>query len=482
MSGRHDHLDAFYIPENIDLDSFTERVFSSEDRTLTLRLPKLSAGDITDIARIVKHHREWLLTNVDVMEIVDVVDQAVQKWLDPEYHWRRLAERWLPEITGYDKEIIRLELKRFMRTFRKKALARFLHNEFDNPSVLDGFRPSKSGGFTKAYGPDVVFNVFSGNIPGLPIWSLVMGLLLKSGIIGKTSSAEPLMPVLFARSIEEVSPELGSCLAILPWKGGTAELEDAAIAEAEAIVAYGSNESLEAIKKRVPATQRFIGYGHKISFAMIGQEALTPDRFDDTVQRLAEDVSIYDQQGCLSPHAVFVEAGGSVAPQAFAQMLATALQRYDDKRPRGTISHAEAIAIRSERSRFEFTESDVYTSSDNTHWTVIVHHEPGFAASPLNRTIHVFGCQHLSEAMSYIQPFKSYLQSVGVAVAPQRLFPLAEQLGQVGVTRVTAVGNMSRTTPGWHHDGGMNLLDLVRWVDIEYSAEHQAEDYDLDAE
>jgi hypothetical protein len=41
---------------------------------------------------------------------------------------------------------------------------------------------------------------------------------------------------------------------------------------------------------------------------------------------------------------------------------------------------------------------------------------------------------------------------------------------------------MSRTPAGWHHDGRFNLLDLIRWTDIERSAEQDAERYDPDVE
>jgi hypothetical protein len=44
--------------------------------------------------------------------------------LVPEYPLRKLAEALIPKITGYDAEMVRLELKRYIRTFRKKELLR----------------------------------------------------------------------------------------------------------------------------------------------------------------------------------------------------------------------------------------------------------------------------------------------------------------------------------------------------------------------
>jgi hypothetical protein len=48
-------------------------------------------------------------------------------------------------------------------------------------------------------------------------------------------------------------------------------------------------------------------------------------------------------------------------------------------------------------------------------------------------------------------------------------------LGQAGVTRICALGAMTSPEAGWHHDGRFSLLDLVRMVDIDQSAELAAE-------
>ncbi|CRF28752.1 long-chain-fatty-acyl-CoA reductase [Mycobacterium tuberculosis] len=478
---------AYKVPSAIRLASFTERHLDGPQGTLVLQYPDLTPELVADVVREISERRKDYLFHLRTEQIVERLDLAVRKWLDPDYDLRRLAEAWLPVITGYDGEMIRLELKRFFRTFRRKELLRFLDEEFDASAVLDEFRPRKNGGMSRAYGPELLFHVFSGNVPGLPIWSLVMGILLKSANLGKTSSAEPLMAVLFAESLAEVDPALADCLAVLPWKGGNEELEQPVIEAAEAVVAYGSQETVEKLRSRVPGTKRFVSYGYKISFAMIGQEALTADRYQETARRLAEDASVYDQQGCLAPHSVFVEEGGAVSPRQFGQLLASEMERYHEKKPRALLSDEESMAIHAVRQRFEMMclrgESvAVYTSQTGTDWTVIYHGRPGFEASPLNRTIHVFACESLETAADQIRSYREYLQTVGLAVGPDRLEPMAGLLGMYGATRICAIGEMPRTPSGWHHDGRLNLLDLVRWVDLERSAERDAERYDPDVE
>lgn len=79
--------------------------------------------------------------------------------------------------------------------------------------------------------------------------------------------------------------------------------------------------------------------------------------------------------------------------------------------------------------------------------------------------------------MAMLPAQRDYLQTVGVAAAPEELIPLSERLGQAGVTRICAVGAMTSPEAGWHHDGRFSLLDLVRMVDIESSTERAAEHF-----
>ncbi|WP_256236246.1 acyl-CoA reductase [Bacillus sp. EB600] len=479
-----EEISAYWLPKEVQVTSFREEIIEGSYR---LKYPLLTGEQIEMIGRTVRKNRDNYLAKLGTNEIIEKIDQIVSKWLVPDYPLRKLAEALIPKITGYDAEMVRLELKRYIRTFRKKELLRFLDEEFDQPAILDEFRPRKSGGFTRAYGPKSIFHVFSGNVPGVQIWSLLMGLILKSANLGKTSISEPLFPVLFVRSLAEVDEKLADSIAILPWKGGTSELEEAAIRFADSVIVYGSDKAVDAIQKMVPSSKTFLHYGHKISLAVIGNEALTPDHYYETIFKVAEDMSVYDQQSCMSPQSVLVETGGAISPRQFAQMLAAELERYNKKRPRAKLSDEEAMSIHRHRHQYELQSFkdgavSVYASQHDTSWTVIYHHEPGFAGSALNRTIHVSSSEELEADLQKIQPFEQYLQSCGIAVSPVRLFRMAEILGDLGVNRICSIGEMNRAKPGWHHDGRFNLLDLVRMVDIERNVEEDLEGYDPDVE
>ena len=108
--------------------------------------------------------------------------------------------------------------------------------------------PSVSGQ-KRASGPPLMTHVLAGNVPGAGLDSVIFSLLVKSATLVKTSSAEPVLPVLFAGSIRDIDPDLGACLSVVSWPGGNTALEDLAYGRADMVVASGSDASLAAIRE-----------------------------------------------------------------------------------------------------------------------------------------------------------------------------------------------------------------------------------------
>ena len=91
------------------------------------------------------------------------------------------------------------------------------------------------------------------------------------------------------------------------------------------------------------------------------------------------------------------------------------------------------------------------------------------------RCVQVVAVDSLDAVIDTLAPHALYLQTAAVAVAPARLYPLAERLALAGITRITAAGRMTEPEAGWHHDGSFSLASLVRMVDLEPAAERAAD-------
>jgi hypothetical protein len=323
----------------------------------------------------------------------------------------------------------------------------------------------------RAHGPELAFHIFAGNVPGVAVTSLVRSLLVKAATLGKTASGDPLLPALFARTLAQVSPALGECVAVTYWPGGDLVLEERALRAAEVAVVYGGAEVVREIRRRLPAGTRLVEHGPRLSLAVVAREELIAEAARRTAAEVAGAAAVFDQQGCVSPHVVYVEEGGATTPRAFARLVAEELERVEAELPRGRLSAAEAATIQQLRGAAEFRaiaggEVEVLASA-GTEYTVIYDEEPGFTASCLNRVLRVTPLADLSELSSRIAPYGAFLQTVGVAASAERRAEVAEWLGRAGASRITTLGAMPWPPPAWHHDGQEPLRELLRWVDLE---------------
>ena len=450
--------------------------FGAGADTLGIDVPALDAAQMIAVAQRVERAAREHLRTLPVSQIIALIDAAIARLLDPDDRYRRDAERLLAIVTGYDAEMIRLGLNGYLHTFRAPELHRFVAEDFANPKVLDEFQPAMKGGMVRAIGPGLLAHSWAGNVPGIPLWSLVCGLLVKAGNVGKLPSAEPVFATLFARLLAEIHPPLGECMAMVWWKGASPAIAAPLYAQAEVVLAYGSNETITQVRSLVPITTRFIPYGHKLGVALVGRAALDTARGPATARLVAHDVVRYEQQGCYSPHMVYVERGGRVSPREFAQYVAAALANLAHRYPLRTLQFEETTAIADWRRAAEVRamsgERFELIGAERATWAIAYSDTP-LAIEPgaTHRTLSVVAVDTLEHAVECIAPGARFLQTVGVAVDARALHPLAQKLSAIGATRITAIGRMTQPEAGWHHDGRCNLADLVRFVEIEQSAE-----------
>lgn len=450
--------------------------FGSTARPLVVQVPLLTPAQMTALADRVRQGSRTQLKSFSVADIVVLIDRTVARLLDANDPHRQQLNNLLPQITGLDADMVRIHLTHYLQTFRALQLQRFVVEDFGNPQLLDAFQPRVSGGWSKALGADLVAHVWAGNVPGLPMWSLVSGLLVKAGSIGKVASAEPVFASVLARILVDVEPRLADCLAVVWWPGSDAQQASPLFAQADAVLAYGGTTALSAIQKQVPATTRFLPHGHKLSFGMVSTAALSLRRAKATAAHAALDVVRYEQQGCYSPHLFYVQRGAPTSPQEFAQALASELAALAHKFPRRSLSLEEARSVAAWRESQELamlTDDMIQVMGDAAQPWVVVYSDIGtpLQPGPLNRSVLVVGVDTLNEVEGLVQGQRNSLQTAGLAAAPEELLGLSECLARAGVTRICAIGSMTAPAAGWHHDGRFSLLDLVRIVDIEASTE-----------
>ena len=329
--------------------------------------------------------------------------------------------------------------------------------ELSHEEILDDFQPYGNCGnpagnhFAKAIPLRAILHIVSGNTPHAALQSLIRGLLIGSHNFCKLPSAG-LSEVAQFRDL--LPSSLAARLEI------SNELSDDWMTVSDAIIVFGDDATIAHFRGLARADQLFLAHGHKVSAGIVVSDAAF-----ESVPHAARDASLFDQQGCLSPHAFYV-AGSAENAREYASRLARAMADFQTHTPRGKLAVSDAAAIREVREAFAFRAAhgeavEVFASADSTDWTVIFEANPTWRTSCLNRAVFVKPLTAgLDEAFAPVRP---WLSTVGLWPAT---LENARRFASLGASRFCRIGEMQSPSFAWHQDGAPTLAELVRWVDF----------------
>jgi hypothetical protein len=436
----------------------------------------LTPGLITEACQTLKRNRARFLEGRATESLVQRLDGIGRDWLEADYPLRRHALEAGPAATGFSAAVLAAGLDAFFEQLTAENLEGLLRQELGHARRLDDFYPDDqepgSGRVALARGPQLLAHIAPGNIPGAVMLGMALGLLARSAQFVKCASGQSFIPRLFAHSLYEAEAKLGACLEVAEWPGGTEGLEAALFAEADCVAATGSDETLAAIRRTLPGHARFVGYGTRVSFGFVAREALTGRHPEAVAAQAALDVAAWNQLGCLSPHVIYVEEGGKVGAEGFADLLAVQLEALEKTHPRGRLAAREAAGIAARRSIYEVRaahspDTRLWASSESTAWTVVLEAEARFQVSCLNRFVYVKAVRDAQEALQAAEPVRENISTVGLAASGARAAELARQFARWGVRRICPLGRMQKPPLGWRHDGRPALGDLLTWSEWE---------------
>jgi len=318
--------------------------------------------------------------------------EAAGEIADPASHLGKLARRRLPEATGLSPEGVDFALQ---------------------TSLEVDATPVEIAALCRAT-PDAqhAHVLLSANVFVAALRAIAIALAASPRVSVRCSRREAVMAELLNQAypgfaiVEELEPESGDHV----W-------------------AYGSDETMAALRRTLPRGVVFHGHGAGIGLALVDTD--DDAELDRAASALAEDVVLFDQRGCASPRLVLAGAG---ILRRLAERTSRALGELEQRIPRGGLTPDEAADDRRFRDSAQFAfevfdaGSGVVTVDSNAdRWIV----------PPPFRNLHVTNISDLEKLRSR----EKSIVALGICASDEREKALRELLPRA---RSSALGSMQR--------------------------------------
>ena len=305
----------------------------------------------------------------------------------------RRARHELPRATGLSNEGVELALVECLETEPSDA---------ELEALLSAVRPAPAAHV-----------LLSANVFVATHRAAALALAASARVRVRPSRREP----VFARLLAEAAPGLFEIVPELAPEPG------------DAVYAYGSDETLEAVRASLPSGVAFHAHGAGIGVAVVD----SPHATSETARALARDVVPFDQRGCLSPRAL-VFVGTDAEAGAFAGLVARELATLAVDVPLGTLDPEENADV--DRFRDTVTYAGE-TFAAGPGWLGVSARD-AFGVAPIGRNLLVVPT---SDPVRLLAPATRLIAALGFATDSTLESELARALP---FARRGALGRMQR--------------------------------------
>lgn len=462
--------DAESLPHNYLIDNrlMIQWYFFGEIR----QTERITVEDMEAVMQTARS-RKSEIRDVPVSYIFDILDRTGRKLGDKESQLYKDILETMHRQLGWSREMVQEGLATISDILTYDHLEARMEADLGNVGYVDTFTYNPAfKGMVKAVPHGVVAHVSAGNVFVGAVDTLVQGLITKNVNILKMSSADPVFPVIFAKTLKECDYMgiLSRSFALVPFKGGDKEVESIVKQEADVLVVYGGKETVEAYREGTGFHTKIIEYGPKYSLSIMSAKCLEEGDMDEVAMNMARDFTMWEQSACSSPHAVFIDSEDTA--RKFAQSLRKGLEHYAKAIPHSSIPLNEAVEILRTReiARVDQALGEaelIIPSVDNQDWTIIFQKNCTFKVSPHHRTAYVIvSPDHKTATIDALEEYGQFIQSVAVLLPADEKMLLSDKLTSMGADRITEIGWMARRKHGTPHDGTRGTSEMLRWVSV----------------
>ena len=362
-----------------------------------------------------------------------------------------LLSRFLPAGTGLDD---------LLPLLRRESLEAKLAAELGP----DPFRPRELPETTaRALPLGVLFHIAPGNMPGLPVYTALEGLLTGNINLVKLPHGDKGLSLAAFGLLVEQEPRLAPYLYAFDLPSGRREDMEALAALADGLVVWGGDGAIGAARALAGPGCKLIEWGHRLSFAYVsGYEDKAAE-----LSALAGHIAETGQWLCSSCQVIFLDTEDWEAGAAFCREFLPCLEQAAARRPGPVAGAAASLSGRTALlERIVDGRAEGEALFQGRGCSVILRPDRELELSPMEGNVLVKLLPR-RELLPALRRQKGRLQTAGLICAPEERDALTSLLARAGLTRVTRAGSMSAAFPGEAHDGEYPLRRYLRVVDAQ---------------
>jgi len=313
--------------------------------------------------------------------------------------------------------------------------------------------------YTQCVAPlGTLLHIAAGNVDGLPAFSVVEGLLTGNINILKLPAEDGGLSVELLSDLIHAEPKLAEYIYVFDYSSRDFTHITKLLAVADAVVVWGGDEAVSALRTRVKPNIKLIEWGHKVSFGYVTPSGLTDAGLAGLAQNMAETAQVL----CSAAQGLFLDTNDMDEVYNLCERFLPHLERE--------------VAVISTIGTSAQATLELYTAS--------------LIPTPRQRAFRGCGCGIIASDNSYVEsarapyvpwikplprqeilralhPYKNHLQTVGLLCRDDERRVLAPLFFKTGVVRITAGERMSRPQPNTPHDGEYPLRRYVKFTSLD---------------
>ena len=231
---------------------------------------------------------------------------------------------------------------------------------------------------------------------------------------------------------------------------------------ADAIIVWGGDAAVSAVRRLAQPDTRIIEWGHKISFAYVSGEA-----DDNELEEIADNICDTEQLFCNSCQGIYVDTDDFNEMCRFARRFAAILERSAEATPNQTndyLSAQKTLELYTEQLEASPDKKSVFRREG---CSVIAYNDSELTPSYMFRNCWVRPLPK-KRLLPELLKYKNHLQTVALVCAPKERTEIEDILAKTGTVRITSGKNMSKSYCGSPHDGEFALSRYMKVMSYEY--------------